>query len=111
LSIASATSSAPTGTLGQVHTTRPVRPVIGGNPGRSLGDPPQEADRALNGDPIGLTTQVTGRKAPGPVDVFMYTERGIYRIATAENEARGLPLPVPARPLQPVFAAPTTVDL
>ncbi len=57
---------------------------------------------------------VTGRKAPGPVDVFMYTERGIYRaldtvhvLALARD---GSAKPLPGLPLTFIFKRPDGVE-
>src|SRR6185436_6075213 len=57
---------------------------------------------------------VTGRKAPGPVDVFMYTERGIYRaqdtvhvLALARD---GSAKPLPGLPLTFILKRPDGVE-
>jgi uncharacterized protein YfaS (alpha-2-macroglobulin family) len=57
---------------------------------------------------------VTGRKAPGPVDAFMYTERGIYRagdtvhvLALARDDGAR---PIPGLPLTFIFKRPDGVE-
>ena len=57
---------------------------------------------------------VTGRKAPGPVDAFMYTERGIYRagdtvhvLALARDDGAK---PLPGLPLTFIFKRPDGVE-
>jgi len=57
---------------------------------------------------------VTGRKSPGPVDAFMYTERGIYRagdtvhvLALARDDGAR---PIPGLPLTFIFKRPDGVE-